>query len=62
MFQYVDETYKIFPDDLGGEVTTPAVEHLRDIVGDNITSKTRKSHEEATFSCHRTLTKKETLI
>ena len=31
MRKYVNDTYKMFPDDLGGHVTTPASEHLREV-------------------------------
>ena len=31
MRKYVADTYKMFPEDLGGYVTTPAAEHLRTI-------------------------------
>ena len=31
MREYVCETYKMFPEDLGGHVSTPAAEHLREI-------------------------------
>ena len=34
MRKYVKETYELFPEELGGKVTSPAAEHLREIGND----------------------------